>query len=220
MMSWKSLIAILQEQGLPFLALILGDRGSGKTNLALLLAELASAQDLAVDILLPGSYEPQGLPPKRTIRTISNSKKFKQYLKGLRNKLVIIDEGLISLNARERRRGLPLWLAKLSAVGRHRSVYFVITSQAHRIDIQIRELADAVIVKKTDTARLLVLDQPPRRIRTLDRAARVLGKSLDTLSIKEAIRVGYPITDIIYDIPKSKYSHLLDKRAKEADIDL
>ena len=91
---------------------------------------------------------------------LSDPKAFRKRISALRKAIVILDEGLISVSNRDRRTGIGSVIAKVSAIAAHRRIRTMITAQAHRIDIQLRELADTVVIKKTNLSRLLLLDSP------------------------------------------------------------
>ena len=211
----------------PRLTIYIGDRRSGKTNNALVDAEILLELTPADHIyfVVPANVSETPIDDELSVIGITDNKAFVKRLSRIRNSVVIIDEALIAVNARDRMRSVGTAIAKKIAIAAHRRTFFMLTTQAHRIDVQIREEADVVVIKKTKLTRLTLLDRYPKRIIKINDAFRrwssLYGqqRTIETLKKTEAITIGI-VTDFVYNVPKSKYIDKLSKRANEADIRL
>jgi len=116
---------------------VLGARGSGKTAASLWLAEHIAKKGRPVAVYRP----PLDLPFEKIekIKDLENKKGY----------FVVIDEGAISLNARESMSLRNRILGKLFAITRHKDLSILfITQVSALIDVNILRYADVLFVKR------------------------------------------------------------------------
>lgn len=116
---------------------VLGARGSGKTATSLWLAEEVYKQGRNVCV-----YRPPVKLPFETVRKLKDLEKYVGYF-------AVIDEGALSLNARESMKFRNRAMGKLFAITRHKDLSAIfITQVSALIDINVLRYADIIITKR------------------------------------------------------------------------
>jgi len=155
---------------------VLGARGSGKTAASLWLAEHIQKKGRPVAVYRP----PLDLPFEKIekIKDLENKKGY----------FVVIDEGAISLNARESMSLRNRILGKLFAITRHKDLSILfITQVSALIDVNILRYADVLIVKRpsrfqAEFERQQLRDYLSVIRQTIDTYARELGVDYRSLA--------------------------------------
>jgi len=124
--------AIHQES---LIGLIIGRRGSGKTALALSIAELLKGKKKVY--VMGVSHLPRWI---KVIRDINDAKN---------GSLLIIDEGALFLSSRSSMKQLNKRFSELMAISRHKDLsLIIITQNSAMLDVNTLRMADYLLIKK------------------------------------------------------------------------